>query len=145
MTAYEVTTEPPFEAGTAKLTVALRLPVKVATTEVGADGAPTIVVIEFEAVDGKESPIELVATTVKVYEVPGCKPVIRIVPLPDCSMVPVMPPGEEVAVYEVIPKKSPVVGAINETLAVVAPVAVATTDVGASGATKSGMKIPPNV
>ncbi len=65
MTAYEVTTEPPFEAGTAKLTVALRLPVKVATTEVGADGAPTIVA-EFDALDATEVPAEFVALTVNV-------------------------------------------------------------------------------
>ena len=38
---YEVITESPFEAGAAKLTVALRLPVEVATTEVGAPGADT--------------------------------------------------------------------------------------------------------
>jgi hypothetical protein len=39
---YEVTAEPPFEAGAAKLTVVLRLPVAVATTEVGAEGTVTI-------------------------------------------------------------------------------------------------------
>ena len=36
MAVYEVIAEPPFEAGAAKLTVALRLPIVVATTEVGA-------------------------------------------------------------------------------------------------------------
>jgi len=38
---YEVIAEPPFEAGAAKLTVALRLPVAVANTEVGTLGAAT--------------------------------------------------------------------------------------------------------
>ena len=36
---YEVITEPPFEAGAAKLMVALRLPVAVAALIVGAPGA----------------------------------------------------------------------------------------------------------
>jgi len=39
---YEVIAEPPFEDGAAKLTVALRLPVAVATTE---DGAPATDVV----------------------------------------------------------------------------------------------------
>ena len=38
---YEVTTEPPFEAGAVKATVALLLPVAVATTDAGAPGALT--------------------------------------------------------------------------------------------------------
>jgi hypothetical protein len=62
---YEVTAEPPFEAGAAKLTVALRLPVAVATTEVGVLGAPTVV-IELEALEATEVPAELVALTVNV-------------------------------------------------------------------------------
>jgi len=62
---YEVTTEPPFEAGAPKLTVALRLPVAVATTEVGVLGAPTVVV-ELEALDAAEVPAEFVAVTVNV-------------------------------------------------------------------------------
>ena len=62
---YEVTTEPPFEAGAPKLTVALRLPVEVAIIEVGALGAPAVV-IELEALEATEVPAELVALTVKV-------------------------------------------------------------------------------
>jgi hypothetical protein len=62
---YEVTAEPPFEAGAAKLTVALRLPVAVATTEVGTVGAPTVVA-ELEALDAAEVPAEFVAVTVNV-------------------------------------------------------------------------------
>jgi len=38
---YEVTTEPPFEAGAVKANVAVRLPVAVATTDAGAPGALT--------------------------------------------------------------------------------------------------------
>jgi hypothetical protein len=62
---YEVTTEPPFEAGAAKLTVAERLPVAVATTEIGTVGAPTVVA-ELEALDAAELPTEFVALTVNV-------------------------------------------------------------------------------
>ena len=55
-------------------------------------------------------------------------------PLPACEIDPVIPPGEEVAVYEVIVAPPSDAGAVNATLAVVAPVAVALTDVGAPGA-----------
>jgi hypothetical protein len=136
---YEVTAEPPFEAGAAKLTVAERLPVAVATTELGAPGAPTVVT-EFEGLDAAEVPAELVALTVNVYAVPAVKPVIAIVPLVACEIAPVMPPGDEVAVYEVIVAPPSDAGAVNETFAVVAPVDVAVTDVGASGA-----EVPPVV
>jgi hypothetical protein len=44
-----------------------------------------------------------------------------------------MPPGDEVAVYEVIVAPPSDAGAVNETLAVVAPVDVAVTEVGAPG------------
>jgi len=46
-------------------------------------------------------------------------------------IVPVIPPGEEVAVYDEIVAPPSDAGAVNETFAVVAPVAVATTEVGA--------------
>jgi hypothetical protein len=62
---YEVTAEPLFEAGAPKLTVALRLPVAVATTLVGAEGTPTVV-IELEALDAEPVPAELVALTVNM-------------------------------------------------------------------------------
>ena len=65
---------------------------------------------------------------------PAVKPVIAIVPLPACEIDPVTPPGDEVAVYEVIVAPPLDTGAVNETLAVVAPVDVALTDVGAPGA-----------
>ena len=64
---------------------------------------------------------------------PAVKPDIAIVPLPACEIVPVMPPGDEVAVYEVIAAPPSDAGAVNETFAVVAPVDVAVTDVGAPG------------
>ena len=55
-------------------------------------------------------------------------------PLPACEIVPVIPPGDEVAVYEVIVAPPLEAGAVKETFAVVAPVDVAVTDVGAPGA-----------
>jgi len=66
--------------------------------------------------------------------VPAVKPVIAIVPLPACEIVPVIPPGDEVAVYEVIVAPPLDAGSVNETLAVVALVDVAVIDVGAPGA-----------
>ena len=113
--------------------MALRLPVVDATTDVGAPGAPTVV-IEFEALEAVPVPAELVALTVNVYAVPAVKPVIAIVPLPACEIVPVTPPGEEVAVYEVIAAPPLDAGTVKETFAVVAPVDAAVTEVGAPGA-----------
>ena len=54
-------------------------------------------------------------------------------PLPAWEIDPVIPPGEEVAVYEVIVAPPSDAGAVNETFAVVALVDVAVTEVGASG------------
>ena len=65
---------------------------------------------------------------------PAVNPVIAIVPLPACEIDPVTPPGDEVAVYEVIVAPPVDAGAVNETFAVVAPVAVAVIEVGAPGA-----------
>ena len=62
---YEVMAEPLFDEGAPKLTVALRLPVVVATTLVGALGAPTVV-IELEALEAEPVPAEFVAVTVNV-------------------------------------------------------------------------------
>jgi hypothetical protein len=59
---------------------------------------------------------------------------MAIVPLPACEIVPVTPPGDEVAVYEVIVAPPLEAGAVNVTFAVVAPVDVAVTEVGAPGA-----------
>ena len=61
--------EPPLASGAMKVTVALRLPVAVATMVVGAPGAPTVVT-EFEALEAAEVPAEFVAVTVNVYAFP---------------------------------------------------------------------------
>ena len=58
-----------------------------------------------------------------------------IVPDVACDKVPVTPPGEEVAVYEVIVAPPLETGAVKATVAVVDPVAVAVPTVGAPGTT----------
>ena len=132
MAVYEVITDPPLLVGAPKNNVVPRLPVSVDIPIVGLFGTPTVV-IELEGDDATESPTELKAFTVNVYAVPAVNPVIVIVPLPACERVPVMPPGFDVAVYEVIAELPLTSGAINETDAVVAPVDVAVTEVGALG------------
>ena len=78
-------------------------------------------------------PAALVAVTVNVYEVAAVRPVTEIVPEPDCDKVPEPPAGLEVAVYEVIADPPLLAGAVNETVAVVAPVDDAEPIVGAPG------------
>jgi hypothetical protein len=56
-----------------------------------------------------------------------------IVPEPAVESVPVTPPGEEVAVYEVITAPPSLAGAVYDTVATVAEVAVAVPIVGAPG------------
>jgi hypothetical protein len=61
------------------------------------------------------------------------KPDTVIVPEPAWLSVPVIPPGEDVAVYDVIVAPPLLAGAVNATVAVVEPVAVAVPIVGAPG------------
>jgi hypothetical protein len=56
-----------------------------------------------------------------------------MVPDPAWLNVPVIPPGEDVAVYNVIVAPPLLAGAVNATVAVVEPVAVAVPIVGAPG------------
>jgi hypothetical protein len=65
--------------------------------------------------------------------VPPDKPETEIVPEPACDKVPVIEPGEETAVYEVIVNPPFEPGAVNDTVAVVDPVAVAVPIVGDPG------------
>ncbi len=99
---------------------------------VGAEGTANVV-IEFEAADATDVPALFVAVTVNVYAVPVVNPFTVIVPEPAWIIVPVTPPGEDVAVYDkiVAPPSEP--GAVKPTVAVVDPVAVATPIVGAPG------------
>jgi hypothetical protein len=70
---------------------------------------------------------------VKLYGVLVVRPVMVIVPLPAPVKVPVIPPGEDVATYLKMAEPPLFVGAVNETVAEVAPVAVADPIVGAPG------------
>ena len=85
MAVYEITAEPPFEAGTAKLTVALRLPVVVATTEVGEEdavitGATTKFVIstqdEIVPELNENEPSEAIVIVAPLLEVTGTRALI---------------------------------------------------------------------
>lgn len=103
---------------------------------VGVPGVVSLVVIEFDALEALDVPTALVDVTVNVYAVLGVKPLIEIVPEPAWESVPVIPPGEEVAVYEVIAEPPLLIGAVKETVAVVVPVEVAVPIVGAPGVVK---------
>jgi hypothetical protein len=104
----------------------------VAVPIVGAPGT-VMGVAELEAELAVLVPIALVAVTVNVYVVPVVNPFTVIVPEPACDIVPVMFPGDDVAVYEVIAVPPLSAGAVNVTVAEVEPVAVATPIVGAPG------------
>jgi hypothetical protein len=70
---------------------------------------------------------------VKLYGISEVRPVMVIVPLPAPVKMPVIPAGEDVATYFNMVEPPLFVGAVNETVAVVAPVAVAIPIVGAPG------------
>jgi hypothetical protein len=92
-----------------------------------------IVLIEFE-VAATDVPMLLVAVTANVYEVPGCRVSNVKVPPPAWVSVLVIPPGVEVAVYEVITEPPFEAGAVKLIVALRLPVAVAVPIVGAPGA-----------
>jgi len=75
---------------------------------------------------------------VKAYATPAVKPEKEIVPPLACEIVPVLPPGDEVAVYVVITVPPSESGASNETSAVVGPVDIAVTEFGALGTVAAG-------
>jgi hypothetical protein len=68
-----------------------------------------------------------------VYATPVINPETEIVPPLACEIVPVIPPGDDVAVYAVITVPPSELGASNETSAVVGPVDTAVTEFGALG------------
>jgi hypothetical protein len=87
------------------------VPLIVAVPIVGAPGT-VVGVAELDAALFGELPLELVAYTTNVYAVPAVNPVTVIVPDPACDTVPVILPGVEVAVYEVITAPPLNVGAV---------------------------------
>jgi hypothetical protein len=84
-----------------------------------------------DAEDSAELPAALEARTVNVYEVPADRPV-TVIGLEEPVLV--IPPGLEVAVNDVAAAPEP--AAVNATVAVVLPVAVAAPIVGALGCRK---------
>lgn len=101
---------------------------RVVAEMVGAPGAANVVAV-LDAADATDDPTEVVAVTVNVYAVPALRPVtVQLV----VGAEQVAPPGEAVAVYDVIEFPPFEAGADQETKAVVAP-ATAVTEVGAPG------------
>jgi hypothetical protein len=97
---------------------------------VGAAGGEEVV-IDVDAVEATDVAAAFVAVTVNVYAVDAVNPETVIGDeLPDT----VIPPGDEVTVYVVIALLPLLDGAVKLTVAVVCPVEVAVTDVGAPGA-----------
>ena len=101
---------------------------RVVAEMVGAPGAAKVET-DPEAADATDAPTEVVAITVNVYAVPALRPVIVQLVV---GAEQVAPPGEAVAVYDVIEFPPFEAGADQETKAVVAP-ATAVTEVGAPG------------
>ena len=93
VTLYEVIAEPPVEEGAVKLIEALPFPAA-ALTLVGAPGTVAGVIAD-EGVDDAPFPFELVAVTVKVYEVPFARPATVMGEL-DADTI--KPPGLDVTV-----------------------------------------------
>jgi hypothetical protein len=126
---YERIAEPPSLAGAEKATLACALP-PVAVPTTGAPGAPCGIT-PFEAAEAAPVPAEFVAVTANVYVVPFVRP-LTVIELQGAVHVPVMPPGEDVAVYEAIGAPPSLAGAVKATLACALP-AVAGPIVGAPG------------
>jgi len=75
-------------------------------------------VTAFDAAEGRLVPALLVAVTVKVYAVPLLSPVTVI---GDAGPVAVIPPGDEVTVYDVIGEPPVDAGAVKVTVACALP------------------------
>jgi hypothetical protein len=101
----------------------------VAETLVGAPGTASVV-IEADALDDGPFPAPLVAKTVKVYDVFVVKPVIVIGELAPLA---VKLPGDDTTVYDAVAGMPKNEGGVKLIDAVVVPVAVAETLVGAPG------------
>ena len=84
----------------------------------------------FDAAEGKPTPAALLAVTVNVYAVPFVKPATTI---GEAAPAPLMPPGLDVTVYDVIADPPLLTGAVKVTLAWALP-PVAAPMIGAPGA-----------
>ena len=110
--------EPPLSEGPVNVIVTLVSP-RTAESIVGAPAGPTGVT-EFEALDGRDPPAPLFATTVNMYVAPFDRPDILQLVAP-AGALHVRPPGEAVTVYPVIAAPPLFVGAIQETEAFPSP------------------------
>jgi len=127
VTVYEVTGEPPFDAGAVNVTAACALPA-VAMPIVGAPGTVPGVT-RFEGAEAGPLPAALVAVTVKMYAVPLARPPTV---MGDAAPLAVIPAGDDVTVYDVMGEPPFDTGAVNVTVACALP-AAALPMVGAPG------------
>jgi hypothetical protein len=102
---------PPFDAGAVHVTAAVVFP-GVALTPVGAPGAAYGVKL-FDALDAEPVPVPFVAVTVNVYAVPFVSPLIVHAVAVEMQ---VMPPGDDVTVYDVGDWPPLAVGAVQVTV-----------------------------
>lgn len=116
-TVNSVIGEPPSFAGTSQ-EISARPDPGVATTEVGASGAPTGVAA-FEGNDGVPGPEAVVGVTTNVYGVPLVRPVTTHVVVLALAVEQVAPPGEATTSKPVIPVTSS--GASHETVTSLSP------------------------
>jgi hypothetical protein len=108
VTVYEVIVEPPLNPGAENVIVASPFP-RVAVPIIGASGTVAGVTELLDA-DALPVPAPFVAVTVNVYVTPLVSPVTTIGEEPPVAVI---PPGEEVTVYEVIAEPPLLPGAEN--------------------------------
>jgi hypothetical protein len=102
--------EPPVEAGGVNATVACALPA-IAVPIVGGPGtAPGVTLLE--GAEAGPIPMALAAATVNVYAVPLVSPLTM---MGEAGAVAVMPPGEDVTMYDVIGAPPFEAGGVNAT------------------------------
>src|SRR5215212_5657415 len=123
---YPVTGAPPFELGASHLRVTLE-PLALAVRLRGADG--TVAGVAESTFDAAPVPAELLARTLNEYLVPLTRPPIE---QPRLVVVHVAPPGDALAVYDVIGAPPSEVGAVHERATRPSP-GVAEARVGAPG------------
>ena len=121
--------DPPLSEGPDNVIVALVSP-RTAESMVGAPAGPTGVT-ELDALDGRDPPAPLFATTVNEYVAPFDRPVTVQLVAPAAALQ-FRPPGEAVIVYPIIAAPPLSVGALHEIEALPSP-PEADTDVGDPG------------
>jgi hypothetical protein len=112
---YDVMGDPPVFDGANhdKLTV---VPFAVPVTPVGAPGAVRGIVTGADGADAVPAPAAFVATTVKVYVTPRVSPsTVQNASGGDALDVHIDPPGDEVAVYDVIGEPPSLAGTSHDT------------------------------